>query len=287
MLTSKIYKFKIAELDISVTIDESFTVIPDEFDSSILSAEEIHCHALHELFFVGNNPLIILNENSPLEYKNCLVCIPPLFNHNSIRSDDYRILFSYKKSKNKTAFSDFMDSMFSSDIPFSAKTDSSLNVYISELATLIHNSGIISSEIITSLLKLIFYDIYKCNGEIKEKNVSNTRDSHLIIIDHVLNNYQKDINLQIVADALNLSTKQASRIIRKNYKATLSELATARRLSVACALLLTTDMSVSDIIEHINFPSESYFYSQFKQKYGCTPLKFRKSKLNKSFDTSD
>ena len=51
-----------------------------------------------------------------------------------------------------------------------------------------------------------------------------------------------------------------------------------RRLSVAASLLKNTDMSIAQIVEYINFPSESYFYARFKKAYGITPASYRKNK---------
>ena len=49
-----------------------------------------------------------------------------------------------------------------------------------------------------------------------------------------------------------------------------------KRLDVACALLKNTDMAISEIVTHINFPSVSAFYGQLKKTYGITPLHYRK-----------
>lgn len=280
MLASKIYKFKISDMDFTVTIDNSFTTTPAQLSSTKGKAVKImHCHALHELFFVKDKSLIVLTEDEPLEFKNCVVCIPPLFTHNSIRHDDLRILFSYKiTSKKPCSFAVFLNSLFSASAPIAVNIDDSLGVCFEQLLSLIHVSDKLSDEIVTSVLRLIFFNIYSCNADIKKSRSSEARDSYLITIDSTLNDYQKNINLQSMADALNLSTKQTSRIIRKNYKCTLAELVTMKRLGVACALLANSDMPVADIVEHINFASESYFYHQFKKAYGCTPLKYRKSK---------
>lgn len=280
MLASKIYKFKISDMEITVTIDNSFTKAPVQNLSTTGEAVKgMHCHALHEMFFVKDKSLIVLTEDKPLEFKNCMVCIPPMFIHNSIRHDDLRILFSYKiTSKKLCAFTTFLNSLFSTPSPIAANINDSFSVCFEQLSSLIHESDKLSDEIVTSALKLIFYNIYSCNTNIQKSKRSEARDSYLITIDSTLSDYQKNISLQSMADALNLSTKQTSRIIRKNYKCTLSELVTMKRLGVACALLANSDMAVADIVEHINFPSESYFYHQFKKAYGCTPLKYRKIK---------
>lgn len=281
---SKIYNFKLQDLSIDVTIDKSFQAENAEFKSDLNNTEEgMHCHALFELFFVGDDPLVVLNEMEPFVFKNCLVFIPPLFVHNSVRSNDYRMLFSYYIPKeNKSSISKFADEFFNEDLPFCAKINGCQKVYIEEIAAQIQDSSFVSEEIITSLLKVFFYNIYKCNSDIEEKSNNQRYDSYFIAIDGIIKNYQNDIKLKSVADYLHLSTKQTSRIIKKYYKTTLSQLVIKKRLGVACALLENSDMAVSDIAEYINFPSESYFYSQFKKLYGTTPLKYRKMKRNVS-----
>jgi len=277
---SKIYKLKIADLSLTVTIDSSFTGRESHFES-MSSAEKcgVHRHAVHELFFVGEKPLVVLNENAMLEYKNCLVCIPPLFAHNSIRNGDYRILISCNGISCKAnSFAEFVWKLLSADEPTSVTISSAVLFYCNELAGMMDNPDTLSSEMAEAVLKLIFYNVYKCNSVIRKETAIQQNDSYLITIDSELNSYQNNINLQTVADALNLSAKQTSRIIRKNYKTTLSELVMTKRLGVACALLASSDMSIADIVEHINFQSESYFYAQFKKRYGCTPLKYRKLK---------
>lgn len=280
MPASKIYKLKIADLSLTVTIDSSFTGRESHFES-MSSAEKcgVHRHAVHELFFVGEKPLVVLNENAMLEYKNCLVCIPPLFAHNSIRNGDYRILISCNGISGKAnSFAEFAWKLLSADEPTSVTISSAVLFYCNELAGMMDNPDTLSSEMAEAVLKLIFYNVYKCNSVIGKEPAIQQNDSYLITIDSELNNYKNNINLRTVADALNLSTKQTSRIIRKNYKTTLSELVMTKRLGVACALLASSDMSIADIVEHINFQSESYFYAQFKKRYGCTPLKYRKLK---------
>jgi len=109
-----------------------------------------------------------------------------------------------------------------------------------------------------------------------KKKSYTTNESYLVKIDDAINEFRKDITLRSLADVLHLSTKQTSRIILKNYNKKLSELISEKRLSVAAELLIRSDKTVTEIIEYVNFNSEKYFYSQFKKKFGCTPLKYKK-----------
>ena len=135
--------------------------------------------------------------------------------------------------------------------------------------------GEYSEEVIELLLKLILLEALSAQSKGTKSNTIRN-DSYLVKLEDILFDYQNDINLGIVAREFGLSTKQTSRIIRKNYGTTLSDMVRRKRLDVACALLKNTDMAISEIVTHINFPSVSVFYGQFKKTYGVTPLHYRK-----------
>ena len=48
-----------------------------------------------------------------------------------------------------------------------------------------------------------------------------------------------------------------------------------RRLSKAAALLRSTTMTVSEIIDHTGFPGRTHFYDLFNKAYGCSPSDYR------------
>jgi len=106
--------------------------------------------------------------------------------------------------------------------------------------------------------------------------------NYLDKIENMLFDFQEDINLGTLAEKLGLSTRQTSRILRKNYNSTFSEMFCERRLDIAETLLRNTDMTVAEIVEYVNFPSESYFYARFKKRYKMTPTSYRETRLKNS-----
>lgn len=275
---SKIYKFKISDLKLTIIIDNTHTInSPKNIDETYFTDIELHYHAVYELFFVNSSPLTVYTDNGIIEYKNCIVCIPPFFKHRSCGNSINRFLFSFEQSgKSQSSFCNFISEFFSKEEPFEFNANTAIDFYIRQAAELFHSKNKLSDEITDSLFKLIFYHIYDSNIKSAEKDEIKTNESYLLKIDGIIHNYRDDINLQSFADALCLSTKQTSRIIKKNYKKSPSELITERRLEVACSLLKYTDKSISEIVEHINFSSETYFYYRFKKAYGCTPMEYKK-----------
>ena len=286
---TKQYKFKMYNVLITVDIDNTFYNIFNYRESvdSLSYIKFKHYHMAHELFFIGNSPLMFFTDSDAFEYKNCILSIPPKFNHLSFRKKDYRILFSFTCDENdKGQFANFLKALSESNAPIKLATDKLIMSYMSELFELIlHKNS--SEEIVISLFKLIFHKIYTLNANRTSDAILSTSESYILKIDKIINDFQNDINLQTVADELHLSTKQASRIITKTYKKPLSALLTEKRLAVASALLLHTDKTISEIVEYINFPSESYFYQQFKKAYGCTPYKYKKAQTVKIFSEND
>ena len=228
---------------------------------------------------MDEKPLTVYTQDGTSVYKSCIVCIPPFFKHRTYRQSGLRILFTFDKNTTNNDFSKFMSSFFSEQKPVIIKTNKSLFFYASQLSSLFSIESSLVNEIAVSLLKLIFYHLFSDNHELKKsinkKEILTTNESYLPSIDNMINDFSNNINLQAVADALRLSTKQTSRIIKKNYKKTLSQLICEKRLSVAAELLLKSDKTVTEIVEYINFPSESYFYHKFKEFFGYTPLKYK------------
>lgn len=266
-------KFKIDNVDMHVSV-ENLVQHNTENDSSI---KNFHYHVMYEMFFIQNVPLILYTDGKISEFKNCIVCIPPYARHRVLSWQGERMMFSFKNDvKNHGTFAKFIDKFFSRTHPFEIKTDDTLNMYVDNLLRMFNTDMTTKSEFMVSVVKLIFYNIYKNNADNKKSSLF-ANESYLVKIDDIINNFQSDISLKTIADELKLSTKQVSRIIKKNYNKNLSGMVKEKRLAVASELLLSSDMTILEIAEYVNFSSESYFYSEFKKAFGCTPLKYKKT----------
>ena len=279
---SKIYKFKIANIRFTVNIDTWKTAHgPGDPVAKVEKLKTQHFHAAYELFLIGDTPLSVHSAAGIKEYTNSIVCIPPFYKHYSIGRGSSRLLFTFENTDGAhNPFSDFMEEFFSKTAPFEAPMTDSIRFYREEFIKFFSNGDKISDDVGASVLKLIFHNVYESNSQSKNQSALSTNESYLIKLDSLINDFENDINLQNVSEALCLSTKQASRVIKKHYKKNLSDLLTERRLEVAAYLLSETDKSISEIVENVNFSSESYFYLQFKKAYGCTPAEYKKQHKN-------
>lgn len=134
-----------------------------------------------------------------------------------------------------------------------------------------NNSAIIiRSHLNILLLKLT--DLY----EVKTGK-SNKNDSILIhSLSHLVESYFiREHNLGFYTSAFNISESQLNEICNRHFNCGLKKIIQDRLMQEARKLLLSSELSVSEIAYKLNFEDNSYFIKVFKSKTGLTPKKFR------------
>lgn len=79
-----------------------------------------------------------------------------------------------------------------------------------------------------------------------------------------------------LADKLGLSVPYLSKRVRELCGTTFSRLLQEERFREAIRLLETTDLPVGDIIITVGYENTSFFHNQFKERYHCSPFRYRK-----------
>ena len=81
-----------------------------------------------------------------------------------------------------------------------------------------------------------------------------------------------------VAQACGISTVAVSRLFARTVKRSFPVYVRSVRLREAERLLLTTDLSVTDIALQVGFSTSAYFIAKFREEHGVTPYRFRRSR---------
>jgi AraC family transcriptional regulator, transcriptional activator of pobA len=140
-----------------------------------------------------------------------------------------------------------------------------------ELYTPSNNSAvIIRSHLNIMLLKLS--ELYEAKS-----GKSNNNDSILIhTLSRLVDSYFiKEQQLGFYTSAFNMSESQLNDICNKYFNCGLKKILQNRLMQEARKLLLSSDLSVSEIAYKLNFEDNSYFNKVFKNKTGITPKRFR------------
>lgn len=273
-LPSFTFNFNIGDSNINVILDNSYFFEKPEQNHK----KNWHYHTNYELFFIGDQPLSVNTEEKTSEYLQSIVCIPPFFSHwTETAPEIYRFLFSFsfKKKAHTSETYKFFSYLFSKESILNIPITKRLREFARQIAEIYIENKPLQEEKLEILFKLIFLELLTLYNT-TTSSVSSPENYLLKIDDIIFNNYMGDVSLTSIAERLHLSTKQVSRIINKNYHKSLPELLNDKKLNIAASLLLESDKTISEIIEAANFNNESYFYSIFKKKFGCSPNKYRK-----------
>lgn len=91
-------------------------------------------------------------------------------------------------------------------------------------------------------------------------------DTDFLIDDFFEHNYQKNVRLEELARILQLSTKQASRLVLRLTGRTFREGMTHRRMEAARQLMQDQSLSLTEIAEKVGYQSYSGFWKAFHEK---------------------
>ena len=129
---------------------------------------------------------------------------------------------------------------------------------------------IIRSHLNIMLLKLT--ELYETKS-----GKSNSNDSILIhSLSHLVDSYFiQEQKLKFYTSAFNISESQLNEICNKHFNCGLKKILQTRLMQEARKLLLSSELSVSEIAYKLNFEDNSYFNKVFKSKTGLTPKRFR------------
>lgn len=115
---------------------------------------------------------------------------------------------------------------------------------------------------------------FKENSDSMSRSSTRFADMFINMVQH---NFRKERFLEFYAKELGVSTKHLSRTLKEVTGFTAVEWIERYVVLEAKVLLKSTNMSVQQIADELNFNSHSFFGKYFKKIVGMTPRKFRYS----------
>lgn len=91
-----------------------------------------------------------------------------------------------------------------------------------------------------------------------------------------LHEHRCDATLEDLCQAIHKSRSYVSRLFNEKAGVSIRKYLNDLKLADACALLKDTRLSVTEVAYALGFGDTSYFIKLFKQKYGTSPLSYRK-----------
>jgi AraC family transcriptional activator of pobA len=250
-----------------------------------------HTHDFYSILLVTKGTGIIRINNENFHVKPQTVClIAPNQTHSFDGLDDvegiifffcqdfYVEEFSYVRLLNVFSYTSRLDRndcnpcLALSDHEYSAvmtTIDSIHHEY--ELSTAANNSAII----IRSFLNIMLLKL----SALYEKKSGQAISSDSVLVHSLANlvdsNFIREQHLEFYTSACNISERQLNDICNKHFNCGLKKILLERLMQEARKLLLSSELSVSEIAYKLNFEDNSYFNKVFKNKIGLTPKRFR------------
>lgn len=276
----KEYKFNIGDSDFV------FFSTSNMIAESLGCISPIHTHDYCELFYVLRGRVKIHTETEILEFSegDCAFIPENLLHTSEICTDSQRIVISFfLKKGRKSAEAEYYDTyrdifengilMFKEFIGADA---------FKRLAGYYYSDFTDRDELIIACLREIIL-LIKASATSKDtathaKKLFGDTSYRNYIIDNYFGTDFSGKSLSDLANQLHLSCQQTQRIIKKSYGQTFRERMIYVKMRYAKNLLLTTDLTVTQIASSVGYTSTHSFFDTFKKCFGITPNEYRMSK---------
>ena len=282
-------KLDLGDLRISAALFDQAFSINGVYGSrwSMARLESAHQHSTFELFIVTDGEISIITEQETLTCSNGLVIIPPFVNHYTVLegADGCGMAFTLEPpAKLPNARFEAIRGALSHGITTLPLSDDE-RFYTAHLFECFRED--IPTEINRHLLSLLFFEVLSRiapQGSDAEPPAEKYGTYINTVEVYISSHYNESITLADLSAELYLCTKQISRIIRRAYHCSLSELVNRKRLAVACMLLKYTNLPISEISANVGYSHENYFFTLFRRTYGISPRAYRKNALEMPTD---
>ena len=199
-------------------------------------------------------------------------------------SEDFSGLFIVM-SKKFTASLNFEDSfpLFLSirNNPFIAMTNDEIEAlvaYFSILKRAVQKTDNPNRvEVLKHLIKAFFYNTGYKYHKIEERK--KTKNEMLVenFLNHVQAHYREQRGVEFYANKLFLTPKYLSKVIKENSGQSANDWIDSYVILEAKALLKSSNKTIQQISDELNFPSQSFFGKYFKRQVGISPKDYKKS----------
>lgn len=147
------------------------------------------------------------------------------------------------------------------------------------------SSIILTSETALSMFKaglvklLVLFARYRnsLQDSVFPKNAAKSNSIMRDIIRYVYGNFKEDITLELLSERSHLSASYISYGFRQFAGQKFHSFLESMRLAQACSLLMSSDMSITDIAYEVGFKSYKTFSRVFANRIKITPREYRKN----------
>ena len=106
--------------------------------------------------------------------------------------------------------------------------------------------------------------------------MSSSRNEVAAVKNYIYQHYEEDLNLEMLAEKVYLSSGYLSFIFKKETGMSFVEYLTDTRMKEAMRLLKETNEKIYVVTQKVGYLESGYFSHVFKKKYGMSPIQCRR-----------
>lgn len=223
--------------------------------------------------------LLFLNQNATQEILPAgendiavnFIILPAFFDHAFSMIERENILHDFLISVLS------QDSSLSSYLHFQAKDILPVQNLIENMVwTLLHKkSG--TNTINQTTMGLLFLNLSMFADTINQDDPNQYEQNLVFSVLKYIETHYKNGSLTEIAEEMKQPAYAVSRLLKKYTDSNFKELLQQRKLQQAAYLLSQTPLTVDAVMENIGYNNSSYFYRSFRDKYGCSPKRYRET----------
>ncbi|MGQ4668004.1 AraC family transcriptional regulator [Metabacillus halosaccharovorans] len=136
-----------------------------------------------------------------------------------------------------------------------------------------------SMEMVNYYMPILFTELMRVYQLDKNFELEQTSSKmNILEILQFIEQHYKDCTLTGLAKKFNFNSNYLGNMLKEKTGKTFVELVQTQKMIETEALLQHTDKSIEEIAYQVGYDSLSFFYRKFKEFYGETPYKYRKSR---------
>lgn len=160
-------------------------------------------------------------------------------------------------------------------ILFPSENSRRLHTFMQEFFCEWFDPGSRSGEMLDSLFSLIMMELINVYENDPKKERNRLKKNIIVpILRHIEENY-KDCSLTSTAAHFNINANYLSTQLKKHTGMSFIGLLHQQKIRFAKTLLISSQMSVTEVAHYVGYENVSFFYKKFNSICGCSPNEYR------------
>lgn len=162
--------------------------------------------------------------------------------------------------------------------------DTEIQLYFKKMVDEAKRAGTYAIDMMAAYLKLVFVHLMAASAPAPAEPLSSTASTKThstlvgrvkgLVEEHLLD---RELSVAFIAEQMHISSSYLYRVFTSSEKISLQLYILDRKLQKAKDMIALGDHTMTEISEQLNFCSPTYFSTQFKKAFGCTPREYSRS----------